>query len=49
MEEEGRFVLILANFGTGKTFLLRELTRRLAKLGYIDALLSPTGEGTATA
>ena len=31
-DEEGRFVLILANFGHGKTFLLRELTRRLTEL-----------------
>ncbi len=31
-DEEGRFVLMLANFGHGKTFLLRELTRRLSKL-----------------
>lgn len=31
-DEDGRFVLMLANFGHGKTFLLRELTRRLTKL-----------------
>ena len=29
MDDDGRFILILANFGTGKTFLLRELARRL--------------------
>ncbi len=28
--EEGRFVLLLGDFGYGKTFALRELTRRLA-------------------
>jgi len=33
----------------GRTTVANQLTRRLAKLGYIDALLSPTGEGTATA
>jgi 3',5'-cyclic AMP phosphodiesterase CpdA len=31
-DEDGRFVLVLANFGHGKTFLLRELTRRLTEL-----------------
>jgi uncharacterized protein YjbI with pentapeptide repeats/3',5'-cyclic AMP phosphodiesterase CpdA/WD40 repeat protein len=29
-DEHGRFVLVLGTFGTGKTFLLRELARRLA-------------------
>ena len=29
LDDDGRFILILANFGTGKTFLLRELARRL--------------------
>jgi uncharacterized protein YjbI with pentapeptide repeats/3',5'-cyclic AMP phosphodiesterase CpdA/WD40 repeat protein len=29
-DENGRFVLVLGTFGTGKTFLLRELARRLA-------------------
>ncbi|MEM7151742.1 MAG: pentapeptide repeat-containing protein [Myxococcota bacterium] len=29
-DERGRFVLVLGTFGTGKTFLLRELARRLA-------------------
>ena len=28
---EGRFVLLLSDFGTGKTFLLHELTQRLAR------------------
>ncbi|MCX4242255.1 pentapeptide repeat-containing protein [Paraliomyxa miuraensis] len=30
-DEHGRFVLVLGTFGTGKTFLLRELARRLAE------------------
>lgn len=30
-DENGRFVLVLGTFGTGKTFLLRELARRLAE------------------
>jgi len=29
-DDHGRFVLVLGTFGTGKTFLLRELARRLA-------------------
>lgn len=32
LEEDGRFVLLLGDFGRGKTFALRELTRRLAAL-----------------
>jgi predicted NACHT family NTPase len=32
-DPQGRFILVLADFGTGKTFLLYELTRRLADAG----------------
>ncbi|WP_433936848.1 pentapeptide repeat-containing protein [Sorangium cellulosum] len=31
--EHSRFVLVLGDFGTGKTFLLRELARRMGKAG----------------
>lgn len=31
--EHGRFVLVLGDFGTGKTFLLHELARRMGKAG----------------
>ncbi|WP_437737840.1 pentapeptide repeat-containing protein [Sorangium sp. So ce1335] len=31
--EHSRFVLVLGDFGTGKTFLLRELARRMGKTG----------------
>ncbi|MGH8552005.1 MAG: SUMF1/EgtB/PvdO family nonheme iron enzyme, partial [Methylococcales bacterium] len=30
--DKGRFILVLADFGTGKTFLLREVARRLADI-----------------
>ncbi len=32
-EDRGRFILVLGDFGTGKTFLLRELARRLGAEG----------------
>ncbi len=32
-DEHGRFILILGDFGTGKTFLLHELARRLGEKG----------------